>query len=86
MLSNDGYFVPTGGRPMLARILHPSPKLCAFLDQLIESLSKPQRAHLRELCDAALVCETDHTLTAMQLSETFLSSIRSVNPTLTTCP
>ena len=51
---------------MLARILHPSPKLCAFLDPLIERLSKPQRAHLRELCDGVLVCETEHTLAAMQ--------------------
>lgn len=51
---------------MLARILHPSPKLCAFLDPLIESLSKPQRVHLQELCDAILVCETTHTLAAMQ--------------------
>lgn len=51
---------------MLARILHPSPKLCAFLDPLIESLSKPQRTHLQELCDAILVCETRHTLAAMQ--------------------
>ena len=51
---------------MLARILHSSPELCAFLDPLIESLSKPQRAHLRELCDAVLVCETEHTLAAMQ--------------------
>lgn len=51
---------------MLARILHPSPKLCAFLDPLIESLSTPQRAHLQELCDGVLVCETEHTLAAMQ--------------------
>lgn len=51
---------------MLARILHPSPNLCAFLDPLIESLSKPQRVHLQELCDGVLVCETRHTLAAMQ--------------------
>jgi hypothetical protein len=51
---------------MLARILHPSPKLCAFLDPLIETLSKPQRAHFQEMCDAILVCETTHTLAAMQ--------------------
>ncbi len=50
---------------MLARILHPAPKLRAFLAPLIESLSKPQRAHLEELCDAILVCETEHTLAAM---------------------
>lgn len=51
---------------MLARILHSSPNLCAFLDPLIGSLSKPQCAHLQELCDAILVCETTHTLAAMQ--------------------
>ena len=51
---------------MLARILQPSPKLYAFLDPVIESLSKPQRAHLRELCDRVLICETEHTLAAMQ--------------------
>lgn len=51
---------------MLARILHSSPNLCAFLDPLIGSLSKPQCAYLQELCDAILVCETTHTLAAMQ--------------------
>lgn len=51
---------------MLARILHPSLKLCAFLAPLIENLSKPQRAHLEQLCDAIVVCETEHTLAAMQ--------------------
>jgi hypothetical protein len=56
MLSEDSYFVPTGERPMLARILHPSPKLCAFLNPVIESLSKPQRVHLRQLCDAVKSC------------------------------
>ena len=50
---------------MLARILHLAPKLRAFLAPLIESLSKPQRAHLEELCDAILVCETEHTIAAM---------------------
>ena len=51
---------------MLARILQPSLQLCAFLDPLIESLSKPQRAHLQQLCDGVLVCKTEHTLAAMQ--------------------
>jgi len=51
---------------MLTKIVHNSPKLCAFLDPLIESLSEPQRQHLRDLCDAVLVCETEHTLAAMQ--------------------
>ena len=51
---------------MLTRILHPSPPLCSFLEPLCGSLSKPQKAHLQELCDGILVCETDHTLAAMQ--------------------
>jgi hypothetical protein len=29
-------------------------------------LSQPQKTHLQELCDAILVCETDHTLAALQ--------------------
>jgi hypothetical protein len=51
---------------MLARILQPSPPLCAFLEPLCGSLSKPRKVHLQELCDGILVCETDHTLAAMQ--------------------
>jgi hypothetical protein len=51
---------------MLARILHPAPKLCAFLEPLCASLSKPQKTHLQELCDALLVCESEHTLAALQ--------------------
>jgi hypothetical protein len=51
---------------MLSRIVHHSPKLGTFLNPLIEGLSKPQRQHLGELCDALLVCETEHTLAALQ--------------------
>jgi len=51
---------------MPTKIVHNSPKLCAFLDPLIESLSEPQRQHLRDLCDALLVCESEHTLAALQ--------------------
>ena len=51
---------------MLTKIVHNSPKLCAFLAPLIESLSQPQRQHLRELCDGLLVCESAHTLAALQ--------------------
>jgi hypothetical protein len=47
---------------MSTRIVQTSPKLCTFLNPLIESLSEPQRQHLRELCDTLLVCETEHTL------------------------
>jgi hypothetical protein len=51
---------------MLARIVHPSPRLVAFLNPLCGALSQPQKTHLHELCDALLVCESDHTLAAMQ--------------------
>jgi hypothetical protein len=51
---------------MLKRILHPSPQLGAFLTPLCGSLSQPQKTHLQELCDGILVCETDHTLAALQ--------------------
>src|SRR5438128_12677589 len=51
---------------MLTRIVHNSPKLCAFLAPLIESLSEPQRQHLRDFCDAILVCEGEHTIANLQ--------------------
>src|SRR5262249_6037218 len=51
---------------MLTRIVQTSPKLCTFLNPLIERLSKPPRQHLRELCDAWLVCETEPTRAALQ--------------------
>jgi hypothetical protein len=51
---------------MLTRIVEPSPQLVAFLDPLCARLSAPQRQHLRELCDALLVCESEHTLAALQ--------------------
>ena len=51
---------------MLTRIVQPSPQLCAFLDPLCTRLSAPQRQHLRELREALLVCESAHTLAALQ--------------------
>ena len=51
---------------MLSRIVHNSPQLCSFLDSLIENLSQPQRQHLRDLCDAILVCEGEHTIARLQ--------------------
>lgn len=51
---------------MLKRILHPSPQLCSFLAPLCGRLSQPQKTHLQELCDGLLVCETEHTLAALQ--------------------
>src|SRR5437867_3202980 len=58
--------VPTGGSPMLTHIVHPSPRLCAFLDQLNLPLSQPQRRHLLKLADALLVCESRKTLAALR--------------------
>jgi len=51
---------------MLTKIVHNSPKLCAFLDPLTESLSAPQRQHLRDFCDAILVCEGEHTIANLE--------------------
>lgn len=51
---------------MLTRIVHNSPKLCAFFDLLNLDLSKPQRQHILNLVDALLVCEDEKTLAALQ--------------------
>jgi hypothetical protein len=51
---------------MLTRIVHNSPKLCSFIDQLELDLSKPQRQHILNLADALLVCEDEKTLAALQ--------------------
>ncbi len=51
---------------MLTHIVHPSPRLCAFLDQLNLPLSQPQQRHLCNLADALLVCEGRKTLAALR--------------------
>jgi len=51
---------------MLTRILHQSPKLCTFFDQLNIDMYKPQRRHILNLADALLVCEDTKTLAALQ--------------------
>jgi len=51
---------------MLTRIVHNSPPLCAFFDQLNLELSKPQRQHILNMADALLVCEDEKTLAALQ--------------------
>ncbi len=51
---------------MLTRILHNSPQLCAFLDELAVELSQPQRQHMLNMADALLVCEDKKTLAALQ--------------------
>src|SRR5688572_19936502 len=50
---------------MLTHIVHPSQRLCTFLDQLGLTLSQPQRRHLVNLVDALLVCESRKTLAAL---------------------
>jgi len=51
---------------MLTRIVHNSPKLCTFVDQLEFDLTKPQYQHMLNLADALLVCEDRKTLAALQ--------------------
>ena len=51
---------------MLPRIVHQSPELCTFFDQLHIEMSKPQRRHILNLADALLVCEDTKTLAALQ--------------------
>jgi len=51
---------------MLTHILHDSPALCAFLDQLHLELSKPQHQYILNLADALLACEDTKTLAALQ--------------------
>jgi len=51
---------------MLTRILHNSPKLERFLDQLNIGFSMPQRQHILNLADALLTCEDTKTLAALQ--------------------
>jgi len=51
---------------MLTRIVHNSPKVCAFLDGLNLDLSKPQRQHMLNLMDGLLVCEDRKTLAGLR--------------------
>lgn len=51
---------------MLTRILHNSPSLCTFLEQLDLALSRPQFQHVLNLSDALLVCDSTKTLAELQ--------------------
>jgi len=51
---------------MLTHILHNSPSLCTFVEQLDLSLSAPQQRHVINLVDALLVCDGPKTLAALQ--------------------
>jgi len=51
---------------MLTRILHNSPELCTFVDQLNLKLSVPQRRHVINVADALLVTDAHKTLAEIQ--------------------
>lgn len=51
---------------MLTRIVHNSPRLCTYVEQMNLKLSKPQHQHILNLADALLVCEDEKTLAALQ--------------------
>jgi hypothetical protein len=51
---------------MLTRIVHNSPELCTFFNELNVELHLPQRRHILNMADALLVCEDEKTLAALQ--------------------
>lgn len=51
---------------MLTRILHNSPQLCTFINQLDVKLYRPQHRHILNMADALLTCEDTKTLAALQ--------------------
>ena len=51
---------------MLTRILHTTPELRQFVEDLHLNLSEPQRRHVCNMADALLVCESDKTLAELQ--------------------
>ena len=51
---------------MLTRILHNSPQLCTYLDQLNMVLYQSQHRHILNMADALLVCEDKKTIAALQ--------------------
>ena len=50
---------------MLSSIVHPSPSLCRFMEQLDLPLSEPQLRHLTNVVDALLVCDTKRTIASL---------------------
>jgi len=62
---------------MLTRILHNSPVLGNFFNELDLDFSKPQQQHITNLVDAILVCESKKTLAALQRQ--FVESVDSSN-------
>jgi hypothetical protein len=51
---------------MLTRILHSSPELCTFIDQLRLELNAPQLRHVTNVADALLVTDASKTLAEIQ--------------------
>ena len=51
---------------MLTRILHKSPALCEFIEQLNLPLSQPPLRQVRHIADALRVCHSDKTLAELQ--------------------
>lgn len=47
---------PTGARSMLSSIVHPSPSLCRFIEQVELRLLVSQRRHLTNMADACFWC------------------------------
>ncbi len=62
---------------MLTRILHNSPTLCTFIEQLNLSLSQPQVPPVLNLADALLVCDAQKTIA--ELRRQFVESVDASN-------
>lgn len=62
---------------MLTRILHNSPQLCTFVDQLGLNLSVPQRRHVINVADGLLV--TDASKTLAEIQRQFVSCVDASN-------
>jgi hypothetical protein len=71
---------------MLTHIVHPSPRLCTFLDQLNLPLSQPQQRHLCNLADALLVCESHKTLAALRREFVSAPDVSNMADTLRISP
>ena len=71
---------------MLTRILHNSPALCDFLDQLDLCLSQPQLRHVRNIADALLVCDSDKTLAELQRQFVECGDVSNMADTLRIAP
>lgn len=71
---------------MLTRILHNSPSLCTFVEQLDLSLSKPQKQHVINMVDALLVCDGPKTLAALQREFVECVDVSNIADTLRIAP